>query len=82
LFSLYLVYTWFTYYWVDLLVLYLVFGLMLLSEVNFSQVAECTRLILRMRGCIGFACGDGKDTRTFKDLEWFGPSERNTLYPM
>jgi hypothetical protein len=33
------------------------------------------------RGLKSFACmlENGKNTRTHKSLEWFGPSERNTL---
>jgi hypothetical protein len=45
-------------------------------------VAECTRpKSLDEEGPKRFACylENGENTRTHKDLEWFGPPERNTL---
>jgi hypothetical protein len=47
-----------------------------------SRVAECTHLILRTRGLSRVSPRRCENTKTHKDLEWFGPPERNTLCPL
>jgi hypothetical protein len=52
------------------------------GEQISGRVAECTPLNPKMRRGVGVLLvsrENGKNTGTHKGLEWFGPSERNTL---
>jgi hypothetical protein len=50
-----------------------------MSKVNSSQVADSTRLNLKMRRGLEVSLLRWVNAQEHKDLEWFGPPKSNTL---
>lgn len=52
------------------------------QKINSNRMVKCARLILRTRGLPRVSLWRCKNIRTRRDLEWFGPTEPNTLHPL